>query len=156
MMARSAKWTTSFWGRDTRWTLAAIPFCLLASFRSLQRVNGFPKLNSAFEASLPGIHFLGATLVLAIWTAYVFCRWNGIRRSNACRPCFPAAGENHNLGNRSRTTGHGAQFGLTLFRHRAAHRANRSEALVVGGDFHGLAIVRSLGRLGDSGLRRRQ
>ncbi len=28
--------------------------------QSLERVNGFPKLNSAFEASLPGIYFLGA------------------------------------------------------------------------------------------------
>src|SRR5882762_6044679 len=124
MMARSAKWTTSFWGRDTRWTLAAIPFCLLASF----------SLSSASTDSQSSTLLLKLPCQASIFLAHPrlgdldrLCILSLERNSplERLQAMFPAAGENHNLGNRS-NYGPRSTVWLTLFRHRAAHRANRS------------------------------
>src|SRR5258706_10994423 len=124
MMARSAKWTTSFWGRDTRWTLAAIPFCLLASF----------SLSSASTDSQSSTLLLKLPCQASIFLAHPrlgdldrLCI-SSLERNlppERLQAIFLGARGNHDLADCSNYRPRSTVW-LTPIWRRAAHQANRS------------------------------
>ena len=100
--------------------LEKYPFLPRELLESIKRTGGFPRLGRGFESSVPGLHFVGAPAAIS------FGPVDAVRLGNALRR--PGRRSQRRRGVTRRELGVGG--------------------VVLGGDFQGLGIVRSLGRRG--------
>ena len=134
-------------GTGYRVDVTRYPFLPSELSAGLAQVNGFPKLTAGFESSIAGLHFMGAPsswnfgplMFFVCGTDYGARRgWPAtsppVHRATGLRePLWPFIVKGLVLNN---TQG------------RREPSGNRAGAVIVGGDFHGLGIIRSLGRRG--------
>jgi predicted ATP-grasp superfamily ATP-dependent carboligase/pyruvate/2-oxoglutarate dehydrogenase complex dihydrolipoamide dehydrogenase (E3) component len=120
--------------------------------KSIERFGGFPVLSISFESSVPGLYFVGAPATHSFGPLVRFVagtKYSGraVAKSILANRGRPSAAPLANGSSGANGSGGGNGSGSNG---PANHRPSRSSetvgALVVGGDYGALGIVRSLGR----------
>ena len=113
--------------------------------QAIQRCNGYPRLKEGLETSVPGLHIIGAPAAWSFGPLMQFV--SGTRYASAridALHCRKSLGSRANSEVAQRTidltTSLQASTSVAGFSHQPVG------AVVVGGDYQGLGIVRSLGR----------
>jgi len=118
------------------------PFLRDRILESIRRIDGYPQLDSGFQSSVPGLHFLGAP---AAWSFGPLMRFvagaefasRRVTRGSSEKSIRMVAHKNHGRGNHN----------SNLIKHSAHDTAIDSGTcgtLVMGADYRALGVVRSL------------
>ena len=120
--------------------IAKYPFLDPLLLNDIDRVNGYPRLKPGLESSVPGLYFSGAGR-LELWSRGPICVWNLLLcpspyskdrvRKLTMQPKAILQPPVENVNEPPPST-----------------RLNGVGGVVIGGDYQGLGIVRSLGRRG--------
>jgi predicted ATP-grasp superfamily ATP-dependent carboligase/cation diffusion facilitator CzcD-associated flavoprotein CzcO len=108
----------------------------------IQRCNGYPVLREGLETSVPGLHVVGAPAVWSFGPLMQFV--SGARY--ASRALFNSIARNSRGPARTSHLNRSSRRSAAVSRKSAERSGERVGAVVIGGDYQGLGIVRSLGR----------
>jgi len=112
--------------------------------QSIRRFNGYPWLKEGLETSVPGLHILGAPAAWSFGPLMQFVSGAGYASQALCRAIAgsaPARGESATLIRAAAPSAAEVSTAPAVGRSKEA-----LGAVVVGGDYQGLGIVRSLGQ----------